>query len=60
MPPEALFRLTCPIGRGSLRSKEPGVIAVAVAAQLLEVREAAITRAGRGSAGPMQHGTSRG
>ena len=36
-----LARVTCPIGRGDLRSKEPGVIAVAVAAEILALREAA-------------------
>ena len=49
-PPEALARLTCPIGAGSLRSKEPGVIAVAVAAELLALREA---RADREAAPPV-------
>jgi xanthine dehydrogenase accessory factor len=39
VPPEALARFTCPIGIPSLKGKEPGVIAVAVAAQLLELRE---------------------
>ena len=38
--PEALTRVTCPIGRGDLKSKEPGVIAVAVAAEILAIREA--------------------
>jgi xanthine dehydrogenase accessory factor len=38
--PDALMRLTCPIGEGSLRGKEPGVIAVAVTAQILARREA--------------------
>jgi xanthine dehydrogenase accessory factor len=38
--PEALARLVCPIGQGPLRSKEPGVIAIAVAAEMLAVREA--------------------
>jgi xanthine dehydrogenase accessory factor len=37
----AAARVTCPIGRGDLRSKEPGVIAVAVAAEMLAIREAA-------------------
>ena len=37
---EALTRVTCPIGRGTLKSKEPGVIAVAVAAEILAIREA--------------------
>lgn len=34
----SLARLGCPIGIGSVRGKEPEVIAVAVAAQLLELR----------------------
>jgi xanthine dehydrogenase accessory factor len=32
-----LSRLTCPIGIASLKSKEPAVIAIALAAQLLEI-----------------------
>lgn len=36
---EQLERLTCPIGIASIRGKEPGVIAVAVAAQLLELQQ---------------------
>jgi xanthine dehydrogenase accessory factor len=39
LAPASLARVTCPIGRGYLRSKEPGAIAVAVAAELLAVRE---------------------
>lgn len=35
-----MARLVCPIGIDSLRGKEPGVIAVAVAAQLLQVQQA--------------------
>jgi xanthine dehydrogenase accessory factor len=38
---DVIARLTMPIGIASIRSKEPAAIAVAVAAQLLEVREAA-------------------
>jgi xanthine dehydrogenase accessory factor len=38
---DAIARLTMPIGIASIRSKEPAAIAVAVAAQLLEIREAA-------------------
>ena len=38
---DAIARLTMPIGIASIRSKEPAAIAVAVAAQLLQVREAA-------------------
>lgn len=37
--PAALARLTCPIGIAGIKGKEPGTIAVAVAAQLLEHRE---------------------
>jgi xanthine dehydrogenase accessory factor len=36
-----IARLTMPIGVGAIRSKEPGAIAVAVAAQLLQLRDAA-------------------
>jgi xanthine dehydrogenase accessory factor len=45
--PEVLARVTCPIGSGQLRGKEPGVIAVAVAAELLAIREASQNDAGR-------------
>ncbi|HVE48370.1 MAG TPA: xanthine dehydrogenase accessory protein XdhC [Casimicrobiaceae bacterium] len=41
VPPESLIRFTCPIGQGSLRGKEPGVIAVSVVAQILALRETA-------------------
>ena len=44
MPPEKLARVVCPIGmRGgiAIRSKEPGAIAIAVAAEMIAVREAA-------------------
>ncbi|MEP7184159.1 MAG: xanthine dehydrogenase accessory protein XdhC [Betaproteobacteria bacterium] len=41
IPADALDRVTCPIGAlgGGIRSKEPGAIAVAVAAELLAIRE---------------------
>ena len=42
---DALKRITCPIGIGAIRSKEPGAIAVAVAAELLQLRERAAVRA---------------
>ncbi len=42
--PESLLRITCPIGAGPLRSKVPGVIAVAVAAELLALRESSVSR----------------
>ncbi len=38
-PADALKRITCPIGIGAIRSKEPGAIAIAVAAQVLQLRE---------------------
>ena len=42
---DAVARLTMPIGIGGIRSKEPAAIAVAVAAQLLQLREgAAVTQ----------------
>ncbi len=44
VPAEALARFVCPIGAGTFRSKEPGPIAVAVAAEMLAVREAALSR----------------
>ena len=37
---QQLERLTCPIGIPGIESKEPGVIAVSVAAQLLEIKSA--------------------
>jgi xanthine dehydrogenase accessory factor len=40
---EQLGRMTCPIGVAGVRGKHPAVIAVAVAAQLLERRSAAET-----------------
>ncbi len=47
--PGALARIVCPIGAQpgiAIRSKEPGSIAVAVAAELLALREALATRSG--------------
>lgn len=40
---DAMQRITCPIGMGEIRSKEPGAIAVAVAAELLRLRERTAT-----------------
>jgi xanthine dehydrogenase accessory factor len=45
--PEHLQRMTCPIGIGGIRSKQPGAIAIAVAAQLLQLRESAAMTASR-------------
>jgi xanthine dehydrogenase accessory factor len=36
IPPATLAHLTCPIGIGALRGKEPATIAISVAAQLIE------------------------
>jgi xanthine dehydrogenase accessory factor len=46
-PAEAFARIRCPIGVGAvpLRAKHPGAIAVAIAAELLVVREAGAHRA---------------
>lgn len=41
LPAESLGRVTCPIGV-ALASKEPGVIAVGIAAELLKLREQAL------------------
>lgn len=52
-PAPAVARLAMPIGIGGIRSKEPAAIAVAVAAQLLQLREAlAEVRIGARGAGP--------
>jgi xanthine dehydrogenase accessory factor len=66
--PADLARVTCPIGRGDLLSKEPGVIAVAVAAEILAIREApaigaheaSTTRQPPRAPGPAQGGMRRG
>ncbi len=56
LPADALDRVTCPIGvaggaaAGPIRSKEPGAIAVAVAAELLAVRERAAVQPATGIA----------
>ncbi len=43
VPEAAIARLTCPIGLPGLKSKAPEVIAVAVAAQLLQLTETQVT-----------------
>jgi xanthine dehydrogenase accessory factor len=45
----ALSRMTCPIGAAGIRSKAPGAIAVAVAAELLQLRERNAAQAERRS-----------
>ena len=45
----ALGRITCPIGLPSLKSKEPAVIAVGLAAQLIELTETADVMGGSGA-----------
>ncbi|HEX4883471.1 MAG TPA: xanthine dehydrogenase accessory protein XdhC [Casimicrobiaceae bacterium] len=47
-PADALARVTCPIG-ATLAGKEPGVIAVGIAAELLALREQAAREAGAGA-----------
>ena len=44
LPPEAAARVTCPIGAalGAIASKEPGAIAIAVAAEILALRESSV------------------
>jgi xanthine dehydrogenase accessory factor len=39
VPPEHIARLTCPIGAEGITNKQPAVIAVSVAAQLLQLTE---------------------
>jgi xanthine dehydrogenase accessory factor len=39
LPPSAIERLVCPIGIAGIEGKEPAIIAAAVAAQLLLIRE---------------------
>lgn len=45
IPAERLASMTCPIGLPGIRGKEPAVIAVSVAAQLMQVWEAAASAA---------------
>ena len=58
MAPEALARVTCPIGMRAgiaIHSKEPGAIAVAVAAEMVAARDA--SRSASDSA--LQRGTGK-
>jgi xanthine dehydrogenase accessory factor len=48
VPSAALARFTCPIGIETIKGKEPATIAIAVAAQLLELRERAVQGKGDG------------
>lgn len=50
LPRERLARMTCPIGVRGIEGKEPAVIALAVAAELLQVREATSGPAAPGAA----------
>jgi xanthine dehydrogenase accessory factor len=45
MPPARFAAMTCPIGVAGIPGKEPATIAIAVAAELLQVRAKAITNA---------------
>jgi xanthine dehydrogenase accessory factor len=53
--PEAIARITCPIGQPGITGKDPAVIAVSVAAALLEVMS---EPKGRGAAWTDERGTS--
>jgi xanthine dehydrogenase accessory factor len=53
--PEAIARITCPIGLPAITGKDPAVIAVAVAAELLHVMS---EPKGRGAAWTDERGTS--
>jgi xanthine dehydrogenase accessory factor len=50
VPAAALARFTCPIGVPTIKGKEPATIAIAVAAQLLELRERQVAGATAGAA----------
>ena len=50
VPRATLARMTCPIGIDAIRSKAPGAIAVAVAAELLQLRESNAAQAERRAA----------
>jgi xanthine dehydrogenase accessory factor len=53
--PEAISRITCPIGQPGITGKDPAVIAIAVAAALLQVLN---EPKGRGAAWTEERGTS--
>ena len=55
--PEAIARITCPIGQPGITGKEPAVIAVAVAAALLQTLPLASQR-DAGAAWTEERGTS--
>ncbi len=55
--PAELDQLTCPIGIGELRGKEPATIAVSIVAQLIERLE--FLRAANEPAAEGDHGTSQ-
>ncbi len=57
-PPDVFTRVTCPIGAGSglaIRSKEPGAIAVAVAAEILALREGVAAGSATATRAPAAH-----
>jgi xanthine dehydrogenase accessory factor len=49
MPAERFATMTCPIGLPGVAGKEPGIIAVAVAAELLQRRAALASDEGAGT-----------
>jgi xanthine dehydrogenase accessory factor len=48
--PDALARFSCPIGIPGIKGKEPGAIAIAVAAELLQLRERSAAARGQDEA----------
>jgi xanthine dehydrogenase accessory factor len=52
----AIARVTCPIGIAGIAGREPGAIAVAVAAELLRERESALATRGTGDASQSRRG----
>jgi xanthine dehydrogenase accessory factor len=59
MPPARLEAMTCPIGVAGIHGKEPAVIAIAVAAELLQVRAQATPGARREAAPRVIRGLER-
>jgi xanthine dehydrogenase accessory factor len=57
IPPQALARLTCPIGIPGIVGKEPAVIAASVAAQLLIIAGRRQAAAASSAAGALSVGT---
>src|SRR5262249_6092320 len=58
IPPVRFADMTCPIGIPGIKGKEPATIAIAVAAELLQVRERAMA-AGSGATASVGTGEAR-